>query len=175
MKLRHIVSGFASLAVTTIGSARAGEATSACKLLTVAELEAVVGGKASQPPVGDKQAVPGMTLDECDVTLSAPNSVHPVSVRVVGDIGIDGAQAIKMRNAGQAREQQWKMPGAKFEQASVGAALCVLAGRPSVASHTVCSIPRGEGYVEVEVTGSVSDLPSMATVGALAQKAVSRL
>jgi hypothetical protein len=44
-----------------------------------------------------------------------------------------------------------------------------------LASHTVCSIPRGKGYVEVEVTGSVDDLPSMATVGALVQKAFTRL
>jgi len=44
-----------------------------------------------------------------------------------------------------------------------------------VASHTVCSIPRGKGYVEVDVIGSVDDLPSIATVGALLQKAMTRL
>jgi hypothetical protein len=174
-RLRHIISTAALLAAVTMGPVRAQEVSSACKLLPVAELEAAIGGKVSKSPTGDKQSVPGMSVDECSITLSAAGSTHPVKVRIVGNLGIEGAQAIKMRNAGQAREQQWKTPGAKFEQTTVGSALCVLAGRPSVASHTTCTIPQGEGYVEVDVVGSVSDLPSMATVGALVQKAASRL
>ena len=88
---------------------------------------------------------------------------------------MDGAQAIKIRNAGQAREQQWKVAGARLEQAAVGSALCILSGRPHVASHTICSIPRGNGYVEVDVIGDVDGLPSIETVGTLVEKAITRL
>ena len=167
--------GLALLTVATIGVAQAQPASSACKLLQVAELEAAIGGKASKEPSGSVQAVPGMTVDECSLVLSDGSQKHPVSIVIVSDIGMDGAQAIKIRNAGQAREAQWKTAGARLEQATVGNALCTLSGRPNVASHTVCSIPRGQGYVEVSVVGSVEDLPSMATVGALVEKAVSRL
>ncbi len=168
--------GLALLTAAAIGSTQAQPASSACQLVTVAELEAAIGGKASNAPSGSKQAIPGgMTLDECSVVLSGAGSTHPVSIRIVSDLGMDGAQAIKIRNTGQAREAQWKTAGARLEQSTVGTALCILAGRPNVASNTTCSIPRGQGYVEVDVIGSVTDLPSMATVGALVQKAVSRL
>jgi hypothetical protein len=93
----------------------------------------------------------------------------------VTDIGMDGRQAITIRNTGQAREKQWTVPGAKLEQATVGTAICILTGRPSVTSHTVCRVPHGQGYVEVDVAGDVTALPSTATVGALAQKAAGRL
>jgi hypothetical protein len=139
------------------------------------ELEAAIGGKASAQPSGSKQAIPGITLDECSVVLSGSGPIHTVSIRIVTNISMDGDQAIKIRNAGQASEPQWKVAGARLEQATVGSALCILAGRPSVASHTICSIPRGEGYVEVDVVGPVDGLPSIATVGALVQKAVTRL
>jgi hypothetical protein len=88
---------------------------------------------------------------------------------------MDGSVAITARNNGTAREEQWKVAGAKFEQKSVGSALCMIAGRPNVASHTTCGIPRGKGYVEVEVIGDVGHLPSMETVAALTQKAAARL
>jgi hypothetical protein len=174
----HRAASASCLAVLTtaiIGPLHAQQASSACRLLRVAELEAAIGGKASAQPSGFKQAVPGMTLDECSVVLSGSGQTHPVSIRIVTNIGMDGAQAIRMRNAGQAREPQWKVAGARLEQATVGNALCVLAGRPSVASHTICSIPRGEGFVEVDVDGPVDGLPSIATVGALVQKAITRL
>ena len=165
----------AVLTVAMICPLHAQQGSSACRLLQVSELEAALGGKASAQPSGSKQSVPGMTLDECSVVLSGSGATHPVSIRIVTDLGMDGAQGIKLRNAGEAREQQWKVAGARLEQGTVGRALCILAGRPSVASHTICSIPRGEGYIEVEVIGSVNDLPPMATVGALVQKAVTRL
>ena len=174
-RLGRTFAGLAVLAVATIGSTQAQQASSACQLIPVAELEAAIGGKASNEPSGSKQAIPGMTLDECSVVLSGAGSTHPVSIRIVSNLGMDGAQAVKIRNTGQAREEQWKTTGARLEQATVGTALCILSGRPNVASNTTCSIPRGKGYVEVDVTGSVTDLPSMATVGALVQKAVSRL
>jgi hypothetical protein len=172
--LHQTSAGLALLTAVTIGPLNAQEASSACRLLQVAELEAALGGKASTKPSGSKETVPGMTLDECSVVLSGP-AVHPVSVRIVTNLPMDGAEAIKIRNAGQAREPQWKGAGARLEQATVGSALCILAGRPHVASHTICSIPQGKGYVEIDVVGPVDGLPSIKTVGALVQKAITRL
>jgi hypothetical protein len=158
------------------GSTTAAAASPAsCDLLPVAELEAALGVKANAKPTGMKQTVPGMSVDECSVVLAGPGRTHPVSIRVVGNLGMDGAQAISLRNAGTAREKQWTVPGAKLEQTTVGKAICILSGRPSVASHSTCSIPRGEGYVEVDVIGDVGNLPALATVAALVQKAASRL
>ena len=173
--LRQTSAGLAMLTAATIGPLNAQQASTACRLLQVAELEAAIGGKVSTKPSGFKQAVPGMVMDECSLVLSGSAVVHPVSIRIVADVGMDGAQAIKIRNTAQAREKQWTVAGARLEQATVGSAICILAGRPSVASHTICSIPRGEGYVEVDVVGPVDNLPSIKTVGALVQKAITRL
>ncbi len=151
------------------------QGSSACRLLQVGELEAAIGGKASRAPTGTVQSVLGMSLHECNVVLVAPGATHPVAVRIVTKLGMDGAQAIAIRNTGTASEPQWKSPGARLEQAKVGAALCILTGRPNVASHSTCSVTRGEGYVEVDVIGPVGALPSLITVGALVQKAMARL
>jgi hypothetical protein len=99
----------------------------------------------------------------------------PVSIRVVTNLPMDGTEAITIRNRGTASEQQWKVAGARLEQGKVGVAICILTGRPSVASHTICSIPRGRGFVEVDVTRPVDRLSSIATVAALVQRAMSRL
>ena len=173
--LRQTSAGLAVLTAATVGPLHAQQASSACRLLQVAELEAAIGGKASTKPSGSSQTVPGMTLDECSVVLSGSGQTHPVSIRIVTNFSTDGAEAIKIRNAGTASEPQWKGAGARLELATVGSALCILAGRPNVASTTTCSIPRGKGWVEVEVIGPVDGLPSMATVGALVQKAITRL
>ena len=173
--LRQTSAGLAVLTAATIGPLNAQQGSSACRLLQVAELEAAIGGKASTQPSGSKQTISGMTLDECSLVLSGSGLIHTVSIRIVTNFSMDGAQAIRIRNAGQALEPQWKVAGARLEQATVGSALCILAGRPNVASHTICSIPRGDGFVEVDVIGPVDGLPSIATVGALVQKAMSRL
>ena len=164
-----------AITLFTTVSLRGQQASSACGLLQVGELEAAVGGKASTKPAGSLISVPGMTVDECSVVLSGSGETHPVAIRVVSKLGMDGAQAITIRNTGTARESQWKVAGAKLEQAKVGNAICILTGRPNVSSHSTCSVPRGEGYVELDVIGSVGALPSLTTVGALVQKAVSRL
>ena len=174
--LRQATAGLAVLTAGTVGPLHAQQAGSACKLLQVSEIEAAIGGKAEKAPSGSKESIPGaMTLDLCEVVLKGSGVTHPVRIQVVTDMPMDGADAIKARNTGTAREEQWKTAGAKLEQSSVGSAICILAGRPNVASHTTCSIPRGKGYVEVEVVGDVGHLPSMQTVAALVQKAVSRL
>ena len=109
--------------------------------------------------------------------LEGPNRsfVHPVAITVVTNLPMDGQDGIVGRNTGTARETQWKVAGAKLEQKTVGKAMCIMTGRPSVPSHTTCSIPRGKGYVEVDVIADVNELASIDTVAALVQKAVSRL
>ena len=164
-----------AIALFTPVPLRGQPASSACRLLQVGELEAAIGGKASAKPAGFVNASPGMTLDECKVDLSGSGTNHTVAIRIVSKLGMDGAQAIAIRYTETARERQWKVAGAKLEQAKVGNAICILTGRPNVSGNSTCSVPRGEGYVEVDVTGPVGALPSLTTVGALVQKAVSRL
>jgi hypothetical protein len=87
-----------------------------------------------------------------------------------------GADMIRIRNEAASREGQWKVAGARFEQQNIGSAVCTKAGRPSVAVHTVCSIPRGDGYVEVDVQAPTQpEMASMQAVAELAQKANGRL
>lgn len=174
--LRRSMTGLAVLTVATIGPVDAQQASSACRLLQVAELEAALGGKASTEPSGSAQSIPGMALDECSVVIVAPGKTghHPVRISVVTNLPMDGGEAIRIRNAGTARESQWKVSGARLEQATVGGVMCILAGRPDVASHTTCSIPRGKGYVEVDVISSVESMASIETVRALVQKASTR-
>ena len=150
----------------------AQKASSACELLQVAEVEAALGAKALAKPSGTKQATPGMSADVCNVNLSGH---HDVSVQIVTNLGTDGAQLLAIRNKATASEPQWKRAGAKLEQSTVGKAICILSSRPNVASSAVCSIPRGQGYIEVQVTGTLEGLPTLATIAGLVQKANSRL
>lgn len=57
----------------------------------------------------------------------------------------------------------------------MGKAICILAGRPGMLGHSTCSIPRGKGYVEVDVGADVQEMASLELVRALAEKAVTRL
>jgi hypothetical protein len=175
--LHRATTGLAVLSVASLTPAHAEEASSACKLLQVAEIESALGGKASKKPAGDSQNTPNMDLDVCSVEISGPGPhvFHAVSIIIVKKLPMDGGEAIRTRNAGTAREQQWKVAGARLEQKTVGSSICIMAGRPSVAGHSTCSIPRGKGYVEVDVTGPVEELVSLEKVGALVQKAVTRL
>ena len=173
--LRRLAAHAAALSTASAGALHAQAASSSCGLLQVAELEAAIGGTVSTKPSGIVQTIPGMTLDLCSLVLSSKGKVNPVSISIVTNLGMDGTDAITIRNRGTASEQQWKVAGARLEQGKVGSAICILSGRPNVASHTVCTIPRGKGYVEVDVIGPVDGLPSTATVGALVQKAVTRL
>jgi len=63
-RLRRTFAGLALLTAATVGSTQAQQASSACQLVSVAELQAAIGGKASKEPSGSQQAVPGVTLDE---------------------------------------------------------------------------------------------------------------
>ena len=89
---------------------------------------------------------------------------------------MDGGEAIRIRNAGLGSEGQWKAKGAQFEQKTVGKAVCTLTGRPGVASRSVCAIPRGKGFVEVElVAPTLKETPTMDAVATLVQQANGRL
>ena len=74
-RVRRTFAGLALLIAATIGSTQAQPASSACQLVAVAELEAAIGGKASNAPSGSKHAIPGvMTLD--DVRWCCPGQVR---------------------------------------------------------------------------------------------------
>ena len=89
---------------------------------------------------------------------------------------MSGGDAIRTRSAGLAREGQWKVKGAQFEEKTVRKAMWTLHGRPGVPAHSVCAISGANGYVEVEVIApSQKEIPSMDAVGTLVQKANSRL
>ncbi len=165
----------AALAFASLAHAQSPSA--ACKLLQITELESALGAKALTKLTGSSQSVPGMTLDECSVEIAGPSNrgIHLVSIRIVSDLPMDADQAIRMRNGGTAREGQWKGPGARLEQKTVGSAICILSGTPNAPGHSTCTIPRGKGYVELDVTGYVRELVPLDTVAALLQKAASRM
>jgi hypothetical protein len=175
--LHRTMTGLAALVVLVVTPAHAQQTSSACKLLQLVEIESALGGKASTKLSGSSQNVQDMVLDECSVEISAPgqNGIRRVGIGIVKNLPMDGGDAIRTRNAGTARETQWKVTGARLEEKTVGNAICIMSGRPDVVGHTTCSIPRGKGYVEVDVTGSVQELASMDAVRALVQKAVTRL
>ena len=89
-----------AIALFTPASLRGQQASSACRLLQVGELEAALGGKVSTKPAGIVPTVPGMTLDQCSLVLSGSATTLPVAIRIVSKLGMDGAQAITIRNTG---------------------------------------------------------------------------
>ncbi len=173
-----MTAGLAGLSFLLVGPARAQVA---CKLLQPAELESALkewasGGKATA--FSGATADSGGTLfDTCKSEIVRPHQGNlQVTVVVVRNLPMDGGDAIRTRDAGLAREGQWKVKGAQFEEKTVGKSFCTRYGRPSVAAHSVCAIPRGKGYVEVElIAPSLKETPSMDAVGALLQKANGRL
>ena len=168
--------GFATVVVllALVTPARA-QPSVACALLQIGEIESALGGKASTKLSGGSQNVPGMAIDTCSVELGVgQNGVRKATINIVRDLPMDAGELLRARNGGTAREGQWKGTGVRFEQKTVGNAICILAGRPEVVGHSICSIPRAKTYVEVDVTAPVQELPSLDTVGALVQKAATR-
>ena len=148
----------------------------ACTLLQLGEIESALGGKASTKPSGASQNVSGMALDTCSVELAVPGQtgVRKATINVMKDLPMDAGDLLRARNGGTARESQWKGTGVRLEQKTVGNAICIMAGRPGVVGHSICSIPRAKEFVEVDVTAPVQELPSLDIVGALVQKAATR-
>jgi hypothetical protein len=157
------------------------QAQVACKLLQPAELESVLkdwalAGKATKFS-GTTYNAGSTAYDLCTSEIVRPGKGNlQIKVVIVNNLSMDGAEAIRTRNAELAREGQWKVQGARFEQKMAGKAMCTLSGRPKSVSSSVCAIPRGNGFVEVEVTApTLEGTPSMDAVGALSQTANSRL
>lgn len=175
---RLTITGLAVLAFLRVTPAHAQVA---CKLLQPAELESALkewalGGKATKFS-GSTANSGGIVLDTCRSEIVRPGQGNlQITVVIVKNHPMDGGDAIRTRNAALAREGQWKVKGAQFEQKTVGKAMCILYGRPAVPAHSVCAIPRAKGYVEVDVIApSQKEIPSMDAVGTLAQKANGRL
>jgi hypothetical protein len=175
------ITGLAVLVFLVITPAHAQEPSLACKLLQPAELESALkewalGGKAGKSS-GATAVTPNMSLDTCHTEIVRPGHGNlQVNVHIVKNLPEDGGGFIRRRNGDLSRQGQWKVMGAQFEQKTVGNAMCTMAGRPNVAATTVCSIPRGKGYVEVEVIAPTQkEMASVDAVGALVQKANSRL
>jgi hypothetical protein len=101
-------------------------------------------------------------------------AVRKATINIVKDLPMDAGELLRTRNGGTAREGQWQRTGVRFEQQTVGNAICIMARRPGVVGHSICSIPRAKEFVEVDVTAPVQELPSLDTVGALVQKAATR-
>jgi hypothetical protein len=157
------------------------QAQVACKLLQPGELESALkewalGGKATKFS-GSAFNAGSTAYDLCTSEIVRPGKGNlQIKVVIVNNLPMDGAEAIRTRNAELASEGQWKVKGAQFEQKTVGKATCTLAGRPRVSASSVCAMPRGNRYVEVEVRApTVEEAPSMDAVGALLQTANSRL
>jgi hypothetical protein len=162
-------------------SAPSARAQVACKLLQPAEVEAALkewaaGGKAT-PFTGATETSGGTVFDICRSDIVRPGRGNlQIVVNVVKNLPMSGDDAIRTRNAATAREKQWKVAGARFEEKMVGKAICTFAGRPGGHASSVCAIPNPKGYVEVEVIAPTQkETPPMDTVGALVQKANSRL
>ena len=175
---RWTVTGLAALVLLAADPAHAQVS---CKLLQPAELELALkewaaGGNATKFS-GSTDNSSGISFDTCRSEIVRPGQGNlQITVVVVKNLPMSGGDAIRTRNAGLAREGQWKVKGAQFEEKTAGKAMCTLYGRPEVPAHSVCSIPGANGYVEVEVIApSQKEIPSMDAVGTLVQKANSRL
>lgn len=175
------MTGLAVLVLLVITPAHAQGPSLACKLLQPAELESALGewalgGKATKFS-GDTYSSGGIALDSCNSEIVRTGRGNlQVTVLIVKNHPEDGGDFIRRRNAALAREGQWKVKGAQFEERTVGNAICTMSGRPSVAAHSTCSIPRARGYVEVDVIApSQKEMVSMDAVRTLVQKAFTRL
>src|SRR5258705_13122230 len=119
-----------------------------------------------------------MGLDTCSVEIKVPGKAgnRTVGILIVKNLPMDGAEGVRIRNMASARESQWKMPGARLEEKTIGDAHCAIYGRPNIAAHSACTIPRGKGYLEVDVTApNLDEVPPMDAVRGLVQKAATRL
>ena len=177
--LHRAMTGFAVLVFLVTTPAHAQEpSVVACKLLQPAEIESALGGKAVTKFSGFTVNEQGIAMDNCSIEIARPGMAGrlTVDILIVKNHPMDGGDFIRMRNAAAARQGQWKVKGAQFEEKTVGNAICTMSGRPNVPAHSVCSIPRARGYVEVDVKApSQKEMASMDAVRTLVQKAYTRL
>lgn len=169
------------LAALVLLAATPGYAQVSCKLLQPAELESALkewaaGGTATKSS-GTTDNSSGRAYDLCHSEIVRPGQGNlQINVVLVKNLPMSGSDFIRGRNADLARESQWKVKGARFEEKTVGKAMCTLYGRPGVPARSACAIPRANGFVEVEVIApSLKEIPSIDAVATLVQKANSRL
>ena len=107
-------------------------------------------------------------MDACSVEISGPgqNGIQRVGIRIVTP-PMDGGEAIRTRSV--------EGSGCEIRARDWGPRDLDHVGRPGVVGHSTCSIPRGKGYVEVDVTASAPAMVSLETVRTLVQKADTRL
>ena len=176
--LHRAMTGFAVLVFLVTTPAHAQEpSVVACKLLQLAEIESALGGKATTKLSGVSLNERGIAMDICSVGIARPatDGRLSVTIKIVKNLPMDGGDHIRLNNTATARQGQWKVKGAQFEEKTVGNAICTLSGRPNVPAHSVCSIPRARGYVEVDVKApSQKEMASMDAVRTLVQKAYTR-
>ena len=174
--LYRTMNGLAVLGLLTITPADAQKPSLACKLLQPAEIESALGGKAVQKS-SDIANNGGIAMDICNVEITRQAGTGPlvVTIQILTNLPMDGGDMLRIRNRGVGSEPQWKGAGAQFEEKTVGNTICTRYGRPGVPAHSVCSIPRAKGYVEVDVQSpGQQDMASMDAVRTLAEKAVTR-
>ncbi len=175
--LHRAMTGFAVLGFLVTTPAHAQKPSDvACKLLQPVEIESALGGetlKFSGSTINDR----GMTINACQVDIKKPGQTGAlvITIHIATNLPYDGDYSIRASIKGAARQGQSKVKGAQFEEKTVGNAMCTMSGRPNVPVHTVCSIPRGKGYVQVDMQApTLKELASMDAVGALVQKAYTR-
>jgi hypothetical protein len=171
------MTGLAVLVFLVITPAHAQEPLS-CKLLQPSEIESALGGKAATKFSGFTYNLQDIAMDDCKVEIAMPGQGGrlQVTIHIVKNLPMDGGDFIRRRNGNAARQEQWKMKGAQFEEKTLGKAIYYMSGRPNVAAHSACSIPRARGYIEVDVIApSQKEMPSMDAVCALVHKAATRL
>jgi hypothetical protein len=185
MRLQALLSGDCSrwtmtgLAALVLLAPVPAHAQVSCRLLQPAELESALkewaaGGKATKFS-GATDNSSGIAFDACHSEIVRPGQGNlQITVVVVKNLPMSGGDAIRTRNMALAREGQWKVKGALFEEKTVGKAICTFSARPGVAAHSVCAIPGASGYLEL-IAPSQKELPSMDAVATLVQKANSRL
>lgn len=177
--LHRAMTGFAVLVFLVTTPAHAQKPSDvACKLLQPAEIESALDGKAVTKFSGISLNEQGIAQDHCSIGIAKPGmgGTLTVSILILKNHPMDGADFIRGRNGALARQGQWKVKGAQFEEKTVGNAICTRSSRPNVPAHSVCSIPRARGYVEVDVKApSQKEMASMDAVRTLVQKAVTRL
>ena len=176
--LHRAMTGFAVLVFLVTTPVHAQQPSDvACELLQPAEIESALGGKTTTKFSGFTLNEKGIVQDACFGGIKRPgqDGMMDVTILILKNHPMDGGDFIHGRNAAAARQGQWKVNGAQFEEKTMGNAICTMSGRPNVPAHTVCSIPRGKGYVEVEVKSpSQKEMASMDAVRTLVQKAYTR-
>jgi hypothetical protein len=154
--------------VLQIALAHAQQPSSACKLLQVAEIESALGGTVKKTPSGFSQG----GIDSCTIEMRGKSGARVITIFIAKDLPTK--PAIRAGNEGLL-EADWKDRGGRLEHKTLGNAACQTNGLPGAPWHSTCILPRGNGYIEVDVRGPVEELVPMETVAALAELLAGRL